>query len=103
MNISPCKNCIKTQQRENRRDLYTPALSLFNYHTKVKYKWIYQFLINITLSISIRQIYEVLQQRPMKASSDSKMSETYLRSTDQRPCVVKIYLGASAKFLHLRI
>ena len=63
MNIWPCKNCIKTQERENRRDLYTPALSLFNYHTKVKYKCLYQFLINITLSISIRQISEVLKQR----------------------------------------
>ena len=44
-----------------------------------------------------------LYSSTMKASSDSKMSETYLKSTDQRPCVVKIYLGASAKFLHLRI
>ena len=63
MNIWLCKNCIKTQERENRRDLYTPALSLFNYHTKVKDKCLYQFLINITLSISIRQISEVLKQR----------------------------------------
>ena len=66
MNVWPCKNCIKTQERENRRDLYTPALSLFNYHTKVKYKCLYQFLINITLSISIRQISEVLKQRPFR-------------------------------------
>ena len=58
MNIWPCKNCIKTQEREN-RDLYTSALSLFYYHTKVKYKCPYQFLIKITLSISIRQIFEV--------------------------------------------
>ena len=63
MNIWPCKNCIKTQERENRRDLYTPALSLFNYHTKFKYKCLYQFLINIMLSISIRQISEILKQR----------------------------------------
>ena len=27
-------------------------------------------------------------------------SKTYLRGTDQRSCVVNIYLGASAKFLH---
>ena len=66
MNIWPCKNCIKTQERENRRDLYTPALSLFNYHIKVKYKCLYQFLINITLSISIRQISKVLKQRQLK-------------------------------------
>ena len=64
MNIWPCKNCIKTQERQNRRDLYTPALSLFNYHTKVKCKCLYQFSINITLSISIRQISEVLKHRP---------------------------------------
>ena len=63
MNIWLCKNCIKTQERENRRDLYTLALSLFNYHIKVKYKCLYQFLINVTLSISIRQISEVLKQR----------------------------------------
>ena len=28
-------------------------------------------------------------------------SETCLRGTDQRSCVVNMYLGASAKFLHL--
>ena len=39
----------------------------------------------------------------MKASSDCKMSKIYLRGTNQRSCVVNIYLGASAKFLHLRI
>ena len=65
MNIWPCKNCIKTQERQN-RDLYIPALSLFNYHTKVKYKCLYQFLIKITLSISIRQIFEVLKKRQHK-------------------------------------
>ena len=62
MNIWPCKNCIKTQERENRRDLYTPALSLFNYHTKGKYKCLPIFNQH-TLSISIRQISEVLKQR----------------------------------------
>ena len=39
----------------------------------------------------------------VKASSDCKMSERYLRGTDQRYCVVNIYLGTSAKFLHPRI
>ena len=37
----------------------------------------------------------------LKASSVSKMSETYLRGTDQRCYVVSIIPGASAKFLHL--
>ena len=32
---------------------------------------------------------------------ECKMSERYLRGTDQRSCVVNIYLGASAKFVHL--
>ena len=44
-----------------------------------------------------------LYSSTMKASSDCKMSETYLRGTDQRSCVVNIYLGASTKFIHLRI
>ena len=40
----------------------------------------------------------------VKAFSVCKMSETHLRVTDQRSCVVNIInLGASAKFLHLRI
>ena len=30
------------------------------------------------------------------------MSWTYLRGTDQRPCVVNIISGAFAKFFHLR-
>ena len=34
----------------------------------------------------------------VKASSDCKMSETYLRGTDQRTCVVNISQGASVKF-----
>ena len=63
MKLWPCKNCIKTQQLKNRRDLYIPVLSPYNYHVKVKCKSLYQFLINITLSISIRQIFEVLKQR----------------------------------------
>ena len=37
----------------------------------------------------------------LKAPSVSKMSETYLRGTDQRCYVVSIIPGASAKFLHL--
>ena len=78
MNIWPCKNCIKTQERENRRDLYTPALSLFNYHTKVKYNCLYQFLINITLSISIRKISEVLKQR-LKAAISQNTSASQLQ------------------------
>ena len=43
-----------------------------------------------------------LYSSTVKASSDRKMSETYLRGTEQQSCVVNIYLGASAKFLHLR-
>ena len=30
----------------------------------------------------------------MKASSDCKIPETYLRGMDQRSCVVNIYMGA---------
>ena len=44
-----------------------------------------------------------LYSSTMKASSDCKMSETYLRGTDQRSCVVNIYLGAFAKFIHFCI
>ena len=39
----------------------------------------------------------------VKASSICKISETYLRGTDQRSSVVNINLGASAKFPYLRI
>ena len=41
-----------------------------------------------------------LHSSTVKASSDCKRN---LRGTDQQSCVVKIYLGASAKFLHLGI
>ena len=43
-----------------------------------------------------------LYSSTVKASSVCKMSETYLRGTDQWSCVVNINLGASVKFLHLR-
>ena len=69
------KNCIKTQECENCRDFYTPALSLFNYYTKVKNKSLYQFLINITLWISIWQISEVLKQRQLGSKSCIRTSE----------------------------
>ena len=35
-----------------------------------------------------------LYSSTVKASSDCKMFKTYLRGTDQRSCVVNIYLGA---------
>ena len=63
MNLWLCKNCRNTQELENRRDLYTSAFGLFNYDIKVKCKCLYQFLINLTLSISTQQISEVLKQR----------------------------------------
>ena len=63
MNLSLYKNCSKTQELENHRDLCAPALGPFNYHIKVKCKRLYQFLINLTLLISIRQIFEVLKKR----------------------------------------
>ena len=44
-----------------------------------------------------------LYSSTVKASSDCSMSETYLRGTDQRSCVANIYLGTTAKFLHLCI
>ena len=43
--------------------MYTAALDPFNYPIKGKCKFPYQFLINLTLSISIRRIFEVLKQR----------------------------------------
>ena len=39
----------------------------------------------------------------VKVSSIFKMSETYLRGTDQRSCVLNINLDPSAKFLDLGI
>ena len=67
-----CKNCNKIQELENRRDLHTPALGPFNYHIKGKCKCLYQLLINLTLPISIRQMFEVLKQR-----QETKYTETY--------------------------
>ena len=58
-----CKNCSKIQELENRRDLYTPAHGLFNYHIEGTCICLYHFLINFTLSISIQQIFEVLKHR----------------------------------------
>ena len=63
MGFQLCKNCSEIQELENRRDLYTPALGPFSYHIKGKCQCLYQFLINLTLSIFIRQIFEVLKQR----------------------------------------
>ena len=57
------KNCSKIQELENRCDLHTPAHDPFNYHIKTRWKCLYQFLITFTLSISTRQIFEVLKQR----------------------------------------
>ena len=39
----------------------------------------------------------------VKVSSIVTMTETYLRGTDQRSCVLNINLDPSAKFLHLGI
>ena len=44
-----------------------------------------------------------LYSSTMKASFNYKMSETYLRATDQQCYVVSIILGASVKFFHLSI
>ena len=38
-----------------------------------------------------------------KSSSVYEMSETHMRGTIQRSCVVNINLDASAKFLYLRV
>ena len=66
MNVRLYKKCSKTHGLEDRLHLYNPALGSFNYHIKVKYKCLDQFLINLTLLISIRQIFEVLKQRHFK-------------------------------------
>ena len=44
-----------------------------------------------------------LYSSTVKASSDCKMSKTNLRGSDEQSCVVNIYVGASARFLHLSI
>ena len=62
MSFWPCKNCSKIQEFENRYDLYTSPLGSFNYPIKGKRKCLYQFLIRLTLPISIWQIFEVLKQ-----------------------------------------
>ena len=63
MNFWLCKNYSKIQELENHRELYIPALGPFNYHVKDKSKCLYQFLITLAISISIRQIVEFLKQR----------------------------------------
>ena len=57
-----CKNCRKFHELENHCDLYAPALGPFNYHIKGQCRCLCQFLINLMLSISIWQIFEVLKQ-----------------------------------------
>ena len=57
--------------------------------------------IRASYYIYCRRVCMCLYSSTVKASSDCKMSKTCLRGTDQRSCVVNIYLGASAKFLHL--
>ena len=64
-------DCVKTAVKFKNLKIVIcipPALGPFNYHIKGKCKCIYQFLINLTLSISIRQIFEVLKQRLIKKS-----------------------------------
>ena len=46
-------------------------------------------------------VFVCLYSSTVKASSDCKIFKTYLRGSDQRSCVVNIYLSASAKFIHL--
>ena len=73
MTLWLCKNCSKTQVLENRREnLYAPALGPFNCHITVKCKCVHQFLINLTLTIFIRQIFEVLKQRPISLQGYKK-------------------------------
>ena len=58
-------DCVKTAVKLKNLKIVMICMPLgpFNYHIKVKCKCFYQFLINLTLSISIRQIFKVLQQR----------------------------------------
>ena len=88
-----CKNCIKIQELENRRDLYTPALGPFNYHIKGKCKCLYQFLINLTLSISNWKIFEVLKQRLLLTSNSSASEKTatiFTRLSDSHKLVLTV-------------
>ena len=66
MNVRLYKKCSKTHELEDRLHLYNTALGSFTYHIKVEYKCLDQFLINLTLLISIRQFFEVLKQRHFK-------------------------------------
>ena len=81
-----CINCSKIQEFENRRDLYTPALGLFNYHIKVKRKCLYQFLIKLTPSISIRQITDILKQRPRRCSVKIGVLKNFTDFTGKQKC-----------------
>ena len=74
MSFPQCKNCSKIQELENPRDLHTPVLGPFNYHIKGKCKCLYyQFLINVTQSISNRQVFEVLNNALNRLSKYTDM------------------------------
>ena len=55
--------------------------------------------------LKLQDVWDILElySSTVKDSSNCKMSQTYFRGTDQRSCVVNIYLGASTKFLHLPV
>ena len=66
----------------------------------------YEFMCVVCVCVCVCVFLHVrvfLYSSTVKASSDCKMSETYLRGTDQRCYVVSTIPGASANFLHLDI
>ena len=64
-------DCAKTvvKRLENCDDLYSPAFGPFNYHLNVKCKCLYQYLVNLAISISMQHIFENLIHG--KCESDS--------------------------------
>ena len=50
-------DCVKTEMKTWKLYiLYNSALGLFNYHLNVKCKYLYQYLINFQILISIQRI-----------------------------------------------
>ena len=82
-------DCVKTAVKSKNLEIVvifgTLAFGPFNYRIKSKCKCLYQILINLTLSTSIRQIFSVLKQRLQLISLNDYMiyNETYNASMHQ--------------------
>ena len=60
--------------------------------------WVY---VCVCVCVCVCVVCVCLYSSNVKSSSECKMSETYLRGTDQRCYSVSIISGASTKFLYL--